>query len=230
MKVASLASRIFAALLAVAIPVLFFFGIVQVNSLTQGTFTLTGHQMVFGTDVSSATATVNIETSAWYIFAFIFAVIAAICSCASFKWKKATVGGIVTGGIAMITLLVFNFNDVNRFADYTPIKASSAVFTPLAAVLFWGSVAAFAMSVITLFVNDYAEVLASNGAKKTLAKRFVSFIREYKSEIKKITWPNFKTVVKNTLIVLIVCAVVGAFIWLIDFGLGNLLQLIFGTH
>ncbi len=229
MKVASIASRILTAVLAVAVFVLFFFGIVEVHTASQGAFTLTGIQMVFGTNVSSSTgAAANIEISAWYLFAFIFVVIAAICSCVSFKWKKATIGGIVTGAIAMITLLVFNFNNPASFADVRPISATGIHFTNvIAPVLVWCSVAAFVMSVVTLFVNDYAEVLASNGAKKTLIKRFVAFIREYKSEIKKITWPSFQTVIKNTLIVLIVCAVVGAFIWILDFGLVSLVKLIF---
>ncbi|MBQ2704199.1 MAG: preprotein translocase subunit SecE [Clostridia bacterium] len=89
------------------------------------------------------------------------------------------------------------------------------------------AIAFVVFSIITIFVNDYAEVLESDGAKKPLVKRFVSFIREYKSEIKKIRWPDIKTVVKNTIIVLIVCAVVGAFIWVLDFGLGNLIKWLF---
>ncbi len=229
MKVASIASRILTALLAVAVFVLFFFGIVEVHTAEQGAFTLNGIQMAFGTNVSSSTGVAaNIEISAWYLFALIFVVIAAICNCVSFKWKKATVGGIVTGGIAMISLLVFNFSHVASYADVRPIAATDVHFTSLIApVLVWCSVAAFVMSIVTLFVNDYAEVLESNGAKKTLIKRFVSFIREYKSEIKKISWPNFKTVLKNTLIVLIVCLIVGAFIWVLDFGMSSLMKLLF---
>ena len=208
MKVASLASRILTALLAVAVFVLFFFGTVNVLTASQGTFTLSGIQMSFGTNVSSSTGDVaNIEVSAWYLFALIFVAIAAICNCVSFKWKKATVGGIVTGAIAMITLLVFNFSEIASYADFRPINAIDLRFTTFAPVLVWCSVAAFVMSIVTLFVNDYAEVLESNGAKKTLIKRFVSFIREYKSEIKKIRWPDIKTVVKNTIIVLIVTSI-----------------------
>ncbi|MBP5618088.1 MAG: preprotein translocase subunit SecE [Clostridia bacterium] len=51
---------------------------------------------------------------------------------------------------------------------------------------------------------------------------------EYKGELKKITWPTFPVVLRNTVIVLILCAVVGIFIWAEDFGLGKLLELIFG--
>lgn len=227
MKVASLASRILTALLAVATFALFFFGIVEIAG-AQGTFTLAGYQMAFGTNVTShAGDTVNLAKSSWYLFTFIFALIAAVCACVSFKWKKASVGGLVCGAVTMIMMLVFSFSDIKRYVDWRPIDLTDIHFNVLACVLTWCSIAFVVFSIITIFVNDYVEVLESNGAKKTLAKRFVAFIREYKSEIKKIVWPDFKTVVKNTAIVLIVCVIVGAFIWLVDFGLGNLIKLLF---
>ncbi len=77
-----------------------------------------------------------------------------------------------------------------------------------------------------LLIADYMAVQESGGAKKTIPQRVAQFFREYKSEIKKIVWPGPKSVVKNTLVVLIICLIVGAFIWLLDFGLGKLLELI----
>lgn len=223
-----MASRIVTALLSVATLALFFVGIVEVYN-AQGTFTLAGYQMAFGTSVTShaGDAVINLARSARYLFAFIFAVIAAICACVSFKWKKASVGGLVTGAVTMIMMLVFSFSDITRYVDLTGVEVTGPHFNSMAPVLTWCSIAFVVMSIVTIFVNDYAEVLESNGAKKTIAKRFVSFIREYKSEIKKIVWPDFKTVVKNTLIVLIVCVVVGAFIWLADWGLVSLRALLF---
>ena len=85
------------------------------------------------------------------------------------------------------------------------------------------------MAVAYLLVDDYLEVLASKGAKKTIIKRIALFFRDYKSEIKKIVWPNIKDVLKNTAIVLIMCLLVGIFIWLLDLGLGKLLELILGA-
>ena len=62
-----------------------------------------------------------------------------------------------------------------------------------------------------------------------LGQKIAKFFRDYKSEVKKIVWPGPRDVVKNTVIVLIMCAVVGAFIWLVDYGLGQLLKLILGV-
>ena len=46
--------------------------------------------------------------------------------------------------------------------------------------------------------------------------RLSKWIRELRSESKKIVWPSFNSVVKNTMVVIIVVIVVGAFIWAFD--------------
>lgn len=52
------------------------------------------------------------------------------------------------------------------------------------------------------------------------------FFRELRSECNKIVWPGMNAVVKNTVIVLIICLVVGVGIWIVDFLLSQLLSLI----
>ncbi|MBQ6714573.1 MAG: preprotein translocase subunit SecE [Clostridia bacterium] len=86
-----------------------------------------------------------------------------------------------------------------------------------------------AFAVAYLLIDDYIEVLESKGSKKTIFKRIVLFLRDYKSEAKKIVWPSLKDVLKNTLIVIIICVIVGVIIWGVDFGLGQLLELILGV-
>ncbi|MBQ8532710.1 MAG: preprotein translocase subunit SecE [Clostridia bacterium] len=80
-----------------------------------------------------------------------------------------------------------------------------------------------------LLIDDYIEVAASKGEKLTIPKRIIRFFKDYKSEVKKIVWPGLKEVIKNTVIVLIMCLLVGVLIWLIDFGLGQLLNLVLGA-
>ncbi len=43
------------------------------------------------------------------------------------------------------------------------------------------------------------------------------YFRELRSELKKVSWPTAKQVLKNTLIVVVCVLVVGVFIWLFDF-------------
>ena len=56
------------------------------------------------------------------------------------------------------------------------------------------------------------------------------YFRELRSELKKVTWPTPKQVLKNTLIVGACVLVVGAFIWLFDFlasfGIKELIKLV----
>ena len=51
---------------------------------------------------------------------------------------------------------------------------------------------------------------------ETNKRDYIKWFRELKSELKKVVWPNRKTVVKNTLTVLGVTLLLGAFIWIFD--------------
>ena len=51
------------------------------------------------------------------------------------------------------------------------------------------------------------------------------YFRDTKGEFKKIVWPTFPTVLRNTGVVLALCVVLGVIICLVDFGLGALVDL-----
>lgn len=74
--------------------------------------------------------------------------------------------------------------------------------------------------------------MAAESEKKKTGKftaifaRIGKFFREIKSEIKKITWPAPKVVTKNTIVVLVAIAIIGVFVFALDFGLNRLLSLI----
>lgn len=60
--------------------------------------------------------------------------------------------------------------------------------------------------------------------------RWISkFVRETKSELKKVVWPTPKQTFKNTGIVIFVVILCGAVVALVDFGLGRLLQFALGS-
>lgn len=70
---------------------------------------------------------------------------------------------------------------------------------------------------------------SSASAKKKgpgLGKKIAKFFRDTKGEFKKIVWPTFPTVVRNTGVTLAMCVVLGVIICLIDLGLGALVNLI----
>ena len=52
------------------------------------------------------------------------------------------------------------------------------------------------------------------------------WFREMKSELKKVVWPNKKTVIKNTGTVLLCSVVIGVCIWIFDFVATSAVQMI----
>ena len=63
-------------------------------------------------------------------------------------------------------------------------------------------------------------------AKPSFFDRIGRWLREMKSELKKVVWPNKQTVIKNTGTVLLCSAIIGAFIWVFDFVSVSLVQMI----
>ena len=61
-----------------------------------------------------------------------------------------------------------------------------------------------------------ADVKKENWFKRTWGKVW-KYFRELKSELKKVVWPTYQQVLKNTLVVAACVVVVGLFIWLVDF-------------
>ncbi|HCC35168.1 MAG TPA: preprotein translocase subunit SecE [Ruminococcaceae bacterium] len=83
--------------------------------------------------------------------------------------------------------------------------------------------ATFIITLVSIFVADY--IYSKQHDKLPLFQKIKKFFRDYKSEIKKIVWPSRKTTIRNTIIVLVMCLVLGGFIWALDFGLARLLSL-----
>ena len=52
--------------------------------------------------------------------------------------------------------------------------------------------------------------------KKAKGNRFTRWLREMRSELKKVQWPGWKQVLKNTGIVILCVLVIGVFIWVFD--------------
>jgi preprotein translocase subunit SecE len=66
----------------------------------------------------------------------------------------------------------------------------------------------------------------SKDKKDNIFKKIGRKFKEVFSEIKKVTWPDFKTIVKSTGVVLGVVAIFLVVITLMDLGLGALLELV----
>jgi preprotein translocase subunit SecE len=228
MKAAKYISRVVAVALGVATLVMFFFGMAQVVSESLGTVDLAGYQLAFGSSLPGTDGSVTLYKSAYFTFTFIIAALTALFSVLSLKWwKKLSVASLVSGIVTVVMMLIFTCSSVGKYVDTRAISDVSALsYTSMFYVALALSIAFIVFMVAAILIADYVEVMASHGAKKTIIKRLFAFLREYKSEVRKVTWPDFKSVLKNTLVVLVMCVVVGVFIWLIDWGLSQLLNFV----
>jgi len=59
--------------------------------------------------------------------------------------------------------------------------------------------------------------------KKGTGSKFKNFFKDSKSELKKVVWPNQRTIFKNTGIVLGMIFIIGVFVAALDMGLYKLL-------
>ena len=219
MKTINKVCQILGLLTGVAALVMFFTNFASIVSATTS-FTATGAELAFGSTVNG----IALHKSYKLLFCFLVTVLTVVLCGFSFKSKGAKYATPVSAAVVAVFMLVVTLGDPYKYinADGVSAKSITYVFAGLitvTALLF----ACVALSAAHLFINDYIECA---GKKPTIIKRVIKFFRDYKSEAKKIVWPTFKDVVKNTVIVLIMCVVVGAFIWILDFGLSKLLSLI----
>lgn len=228
MKAVNKIFRFLAIALGAASLVLFFTRFATLTS-SAGEVSLVGAQLAFGSKITVGGTEFNMAISSHILFCFILTALSLIISIFSFKTKGLRYFAPAVGIIDAVYMLVIALGSPYKILDYRPLPDVSAIaysaFVLIAAILLF----AFTASALAyLLIDDYLEVQASNGSKLTIPKRIVRFFRDYKSEIKKIVWPGWKDVLKNTVIVLIMCLLIGAFIWLVDFGLGSLLDWILG--
>ncbi|MGN0494103.1 MAG: preprotein translocase subunit SecE [Acutalibacteraceae bacterium] len=229
MKAVNKIFRFAAIALGLASLVLFFTRFATVSS-SAGDANLVGAQLAFGSKITVGGTEYNMAISSDILFCLILNVVCFIVSIFSFKSKGLRYVAPGIGIIDAVYMLVIALSNPYAFVDKRPLPGVSGItysaFVLITAIVLF----AFTLCAVAyLLVDDYLEVKASNGSKLTIPKRIVRFFRDYKSEIKKIVWPGWKDVLKNTVIVLIMCLLIGAFIWLVDFGLGKLLELILGA-
>lgn len=234
MKVLNQICRIVTALLGLAALFLFFFPVATLPA--SSAIDVTGAQLAFGVSIKDAAGTAhNLYVSSYYLFGFLLTAFATVMSIisvvGSFKGKSGK-GLIVTSYISSfiggLIMLVIALSSVTKFVDSRPLTLTTnkITYTPIVLIVAIIVLAMFIIGVISWLVNDYVEVLASHGQKLTIKQKVVKFIREMVAEIKKIVWPSKSTVLRNSIIVLIICVIIGAFVWGVDFLLGLLVDFI----
>ena len=224
MKITNKISQFAALVLAAAALVLFFFPFVSFVVNGTETMELTGAQLAFGDKLEIGG---RLYKSSHITFCALLTVAAFAFGAGTFSKKKAikyvAPAFALTSGIYM---LVISLNSVGRFVDTRPIaNVSGKNYTDIVSIVVILLLAAAACGIAHLLIDDKISV-AGDKDKLTIIKRIARFFRDYKSEVKKIVWPGAREVVKNTIIVLVIFVIIGAFIWALDYGLGNLVNYI----
>jgi len=67
---------------------------------------------------------------------------------------------------------------------------------------------------------------SEKSAKVGLGQRISKFFKEYRGELKKISWPTFAEVVKNTMITLAAVLMIGVVIWIFDYAITTLRDMV----
>ena len=219
MKTINKVCQILGLLTGVAALVMFFTNFASIVSATTS-LTATGAELAFGATVNG----VALHKSYKLLFCFLVTVLTVVLCGFSFKAKGAKYATPVSAAVVAVFMLVVTLGNPIEYINADGISAKSVAYVFTGVITVTGLLfACMVLSAAHLFINDYIECA---GKKPTIIKRVIKFFRDYKSEAKKIVWPSFRDVVKNTVIVLIMCVVVGAFIWVLDFGLSKLLSLI----
>jgi len=229
-------STFFKALVCVgslAVITLFFFNFVNV-----GEYALTGFESAFSSKQTVAGQEVNTFKSAWYMLAFLLNVFTLVFAATNFKVKGAKYASFGFSIAAFVNMCMIYFaNPITMYFDKrTNIVgakdleiATEAITKELPFLLaLIGAGVVMVLATVSMLVSDNAEVSVSNGTKITIPRRIKRFFKDYKREIKNIVWPSRATVFKNFLVVIVMCAIVGAYICLLDFGLASLLEFIVG--
>ena len=220
MKAVNKISQILAIVFSAAAVVLFFLPFADIQSILGNSYTFNGAQLAFGTKVDTFG---QLAKSSQILFCFILSIISVLFAGLTFKFKKIKYWAPAVTLATAIYMLVITLSRPGMFVDARQIPFPSTTYTPFVLLITLALFAGAIFGACHLFVNDIIMVREGK-AKKTILQRLIATLRDYKSELKKIVWPGVNDVVKNTLIVIIMCAIIGAFIWLVDLGLIELLQ------
>lgn len=229
MKTLNKICQILAIVFALGSLVLFFVPFATITT-AGNEVSLVAAELGFGSKTEVAGTVYDMAKSSDILFCFLVTALAAVTSILSFKSKSLRYITPALGLTSAIYMLVIALSNPVAFVDKRPLpEVTNIVYTNFVTLAVIALFVFAALAIAYLLIDDYLEVLASKGEKKTIFQRISLFFRDNKSEVKKIVWPSLRDVVKNTVIVLIMCLVVGILIWLVDFGLGQLLNLILGA-
>ena len=140
------------------------------------------------------------------------------------------VGGFIAVIAALVAILICVLSNLNMFSDLAAMGLGEWLDYFFATITAQKVVCFIAFAVLAIGIYCYfagkAKAKKAGEAVSFVPGPIAKFVRDTKGEFKKIVWPTFSAVVRNTGITLAVCALLGVAIILIDAGLGALINLL----
>lgn len=139
-------------------------------------------------------------------------------------------GGFVAAIIAALVILVNFFGSLNMFSDMASMGILPWIDRFFANIN--SKKIVFMLAVVVFVVGVVYYLIGRNRAKKQGEKvpfvpaALTKYFRDTRGEFKKVVWPTLPAVVRNTGVTLVVCALLGAAVCLVDFGLSALIDLL----
>lgn len=224
MKTVNKICQILAIVFGAAALILFFAPFASIAT-ENATYDFVGSQLAFRAKIPGTDLSIAHSADIW--FCFFLSLAAVALSALTFKFKGARWAAPAVAVVDAVYMLVIALSNPWKFVDTRPIPATNVTYGFAPLLIAVAACLAFVFGVVYLLIDDYLIATASKG-KLTIPKRLVRFLRDYKSEIKKIVWPGPREVVKNTAVVLVISLLVGIFIWVLDFGIAQLLEFVTG--
>jgi preprotein translocase subunit SecE len=135
-----------------------------------------------------------------------------------------TVAGVVAALCTFLdSLHIFSNMAALGFGTWIANFFNPANFSAKKIIFFIGAAVLLA-GIVMIIVGAIKAKVSGEHDKQT--EKGIKFFRDLKGEFKKITWPTFSTVVRNTCVTLAVCVILGVIIVVIDFGCSALIKLL----
>ena len=212
--------KILAIILTFGALALYFFDFAAVGLSTLGKAVgIKGIDLAFGGEIKAngEVLTAALAKSTFYLLSFLLTIFSAALAIFGIKKNGSSVASVIFSLLTGIMLTTY-FAGGSQYVDTQGLRGVISVdMTKWAwiavALVFAGAV----FTVLGILAGDKAKVNEEGG--KTLPKRVIRFVKDYIGEIKKITWPKVSAATKNTIVVIVISVVIGAFVWLLDLGL-----------
>ena len=139
--------------------------------------------------------------------------------------------GLILVVAGFLTVLVTFLESLHIFSEMSALGFGAWLARFLDPANFTGKKAAFYIAIVLLVVGVVMFIIgkikaAKKGEQDAQTQKGTKFFRDLKGEFSKITWPTLSNVTRNTGVTLALCVLLGAFICVIDLGLGALIQLL----